>query len=98
MPKGFSKGDRLESRKLRTGHKRTSMHSRKSYGQSNHCLQLRIVATVAVVLSLAVLVTAFAVSILDAAHANEVWSASERIITIVITGLFAVIGSGFFRH
>ena len=98
MPKGVSKGDRLESRKLWTGDKRSSVHSRKGYSQSNHYLQLRIVATVAVVLSLAVLITAFAVSILDASHANEVWSASERIITIVITGLFAVIGSGFFRH
>ena len=98
MPKGFSKGGRLESRKLLTGHKRTSADSPKGYSQSNHYLQLRIVATVAVVLSLAVLVTAFAVSIFDASHANEVWSASERIITIVITGLFAVIGSGFFRH
>jgi len=73
------------------------MDTGKRDRESNEHVQVLIVATLAV-LSLAVLVAAFAVSVVDAGHANAVWSASERILTIVITGLFAAIGSGFFRH
>jgi len=97
MPKGFFRGKRLQSRRFWSGHKRSSADTGKGDKEPNTRLQLVIVATLAI-LALAVLVAAFAVSMVDTAHADEVWSASERIITIVITGLFATIGNGFIRH
>jgi hypothetical protein len=56
--------------------------------ESNEYVQVVIVRTLGGLI-VAIWVTAFAVSVLDPGHANTVWSASERIITIIITGLFA---------
>jgi hypothetical protein len=97
MPKGFLRGKRLENRKPGNGHQRISVDIGRRQNNSNRGLQL-VIAVIIAALPLAVLGVGFAMSRLDPTHANEVWSASERIITIVITGLFTAIGTGFFRH
>jgi predicted P-loop ATPase/GTPase len=97
MPKGIVRGKRLESRKPVNGHQRSWAASKRRHNESNRSLQLVILVTIAA-LPLAVLGVGFAMSRLDPAHANEVWSTTERIITIAITGLFTAIGTGFFRH
>ena len=97
MPKGLFGDNRLENRKSANGNQRSSVASERRHNESNRSLKLLIAVTLAT-LPLAVLGVALAMCWLDPAHANEVWSTSERIITMVITGLFTAIGTGFFRH
>ena len=76
MPKGLFGGKRLESRKSVSDHRRNSMHTGKRGRESNEYVQVLIVATVAMI-SLAVLVTPFAVSMLNDCHATVLLSAIE---------------------